>query len=62
MFGFWEQFVLHAVLGILAGLKRNPANAGAFRTILIHIVEDICVILQVAPPDFSQGPPIQQLK
>jgi len=54
MFGFWENFILSTVLGVLAGLKRDPSKVPMLRNILIHIVDDICVILQVAPPDFSQ--------
>lgn len=50
MFSFWEQFVLSAVMGVLSGLKKTPQNIPAFKTILIHILQDVCELLGVAPP------------
>jgi hypothetical protein len=52
MASFWEQFILTAVMGILSGLKKTPANIPAFRTILQHIVVDSCELLGVTPPTF----------
>lgn len=53
MGGFWEQFILTSVMGVLSGLKKSPANVPAFRTILQHIVIDACELLSVTPPTFS---------
>lgn len=53
MGSFWEQFILTAVMGILAGLKKSPANVPHFTTILQHIVTDACQLLKVEPPAFE---------
>jgi hypothetical protein len=50
MFNFWEQFVLNAVMGILAGLKKSPETVPHFKTILTHIMQDSCELLGVQPP------------
>jgi hypothetical protein len=52
MFGvsFWEQFILTTVMGILAGLKKDPSKVPHLKTILTHIVNDICQLLGVTPP------------
>lgn len=53
MAGFWEQFILTTVMGVLAGLKKSPAQVPALKTIIEHIVTDGCELLGVAPPTFS---------
>lgn len=50
MFDFWERFILNAFLGVLSGMKRNPLNNPAVKAILIHVLDDVCVILGVQPP------------
>jgi hypothetical protein len=52
-FSFWEQFVLNAAMGILAGFKKDPTKVPAFKTVLQHIVIDACELLGIAPPNFS---------
>ena len=46
----WEQIILMAVMGILAGLKKSPQDVPKFKSILVHILNDICELLGVAPP------------
>lgn len=50
MGSFWEQFILTTVLGVLAGLKKTPASIPALKTVLTHILDDLCEVLGVAPP------------
>lgn len=50
MLNFWEQFILSTVLGVLSSLKRNPTQIPAVKNILVHILDDLCVILGVTPP------------
>lgn len=50
---FWEQFILTTMMGVLAGLKKDPTHVPAFRTTLIHIVTDACALLGVEPPTFN---------
>ena len=47
---FWEQFILTTGLGILAGLKKTPANVPALKTVLVHVLNDVSEILGVTPP------------
>ena len=49
-FGFWEQFILTSVMGVLSGLKKSPADIPMFKTTLTHIVQDACELLSVQPP------------
>lgn len=51
MFGFWEQFILTTVLGVLAGLKKSPAQVPGLKTVLVHILNDLCAVLGVTPPE-----------
>jgi len=50
MAGFWEQFILTTVMGVLAGLKKSPANIPQFKTVLEHIIIDSCALLGVEAP------------
>lgn len=50
MFSFWENFALSVVMSLLAGLKIDPSHLPKFKTTLVHILNDICIILQVQPP------------
>lgn len=46
----WEQIILTAVMGVLAGLKKSPQDVPKFKTVLVHIVTDVCELLGVQPP------------
>ena len=48
--GFWEQIILMSVMGVLSGFKKSPQDVPKFKTILVHILNDICELLGVAPP------------
>ena len=48
--GFWEQIILMSVMGVLSGFKKSPQDVHKFKTILVHILNDICELLGVAPP------------
>lgn len=50
MFNFWEMFVLNAVMGILAGLRKEPSKVPAFKNVLVHILDDVCILLGVTAP------------
>lgn len=50
MFGFWENFILNAFLGVLSGLKRNPLNNPTVKAVLVHVLDDVCTILGVTAP------------
>jgi len=47
---FFEQMALNTVLGIFAGLKKNPIANPKVKTVIEHIVTDGCEILGVTPP------------
>ena len=47
---FWEQFILTTVLGVLAGLKKSPTDIPGVKTVLVHILNDLCEVLGVQPP------------
>jgi hypothetical protein len=46
----WEQIILTSALGVLAGLGKTPAQVPALKTILVHILNDLCTILGVTAP------------
>lgn len=46
----WEQIILTAVMGVLAGLKKSPQDVPKFKAVLTHIVNDACELLGVQPP------------
>ena len=47
---FWEQFIFSTVLGVLSALKRSPQDVPKFKAILVHILDDVCMLLGVTPP------------
>jgi hypothetical protein len=47
---FLENFVLTTVMGLLAGLKKAPASIPKLKTILVHVLNDVCEILGVEAP------------
>lgn len=50
MFSFWEQFALSTFIALLAQLKRSPNDVPKFKSVLVHALDDICILLQVTPP------------
>jgi hypothetical protein len=47
---FWENFILSALLGVLSALKRSPQDVPKFKSILVHVLDDVCFLLGVTPP------------
>ena len=47
---FWEQFILTTVLGVLTMLKKDPSKIPAVKTVLVHILTDLCEVLGVQAP------------
>lgn len=37
----WEEFLIHALLGILGALVKNPSKANALKAILIDVRDSI---------------------
>jgi hypothetical protein len=37
-------------MGVLAGLKKSPQNIPQFKTVLVHVLNDVCELLGVQPP------------
>ena len=50
MENFWEQFILTTVMGILSALKKSPASVPVLKTVLVHVLNDVCEVLGVAAP------------
>lgn len=50
MGSFWEQFILTTVMGVLSALKKDPSHVPQFKNTLVHILNDVCVLLGVTPP------------
>jgi pantothenate kinase len=48
--GFWETFIMSCLLSILSALKATPAQVPVFKTVLVHILNDVCELLGVQPP------------
>ncbi len=50
---FFEQMAINTVIGVFAGLKKNPLMSPKLKEIIQHVVTDGCELLGVAPPTFS---------
>ena len=50
MEALWEQLILSTALGVLTALGKTPEKIPVLKTILVHILNDLCQILGVTAP------------